>query len=77
MFTDKADNMSRRPVRDEVPHRLANLAAKCRDRLALSARRRATRRHLAALDADQLADVGITRGQALREVRQSFPLFGP
>ncbi|MCR9124038.1 MAG: DUF1127 domain-containing protein [Phyllobacteriaceae bacterium] len=46
-------------------------------RLAVAARRRTTRRHLAALDDDQLADVGITRGQALREVRRSFPFFGP
>lgn len=44
--------------------------------LAVAARHRSTRRHLAALDQDQLADVGITRGQALREVRRSFPFFG-
>lgn len=51
--------------------------AALRSRLAIAARRWTTRRHLAALDQDQLADVGITRGQALREVRRSFPFFGP
>ena len=48
-----------------------------RDWVCTALMRRATRRHLAALDDGQLSDIGITRQQARREVRRSFPLFGP
>lgn len=41
--------------------------------IVLKLKKRRSRRHLASLDDHQLRDIGLTRDEAMREVRKSYP----
>lgn len=56
---------------DAVPFRVwfSVLAAM----IVLKMKKRRSRRHLASLNEQQLRDIGLTRDEALHEVRKSYP----